>query len=132
MGDLVGVERKQLALFPENRADWVAIRVTRKSLSLLDVVEQRHLALVEQNAEYGGYLRAWSHDMAVTGNTTADDVMAAQIMKTDAAEHGVDMIEAATLWSVVKAIRAVVGRRYGRSRKAMRALAAAARRGEGA
>jgi hypothetical protein len=85
-----------------------------------DQVEAIHLSLLD-NDEYRAFLAALDNKQAVEGSLFDDDVMAAKMIREQAAKLGYVEVAQAKLTAIVKALRVVL-RRYGMSRKERRRM----------
>lgn len=102
---------------PTNTAAHLAHRKLKSKRTLNDLVEDVHLSLVE-DATYVGYLNAVWDEQAIEGSLSADNLMAAQMIRTRAVKQGGDLATE-KLATIAKAL-GIVLRRYEWSRKERR------------
>lgn len=96
-------------------------RAKRKSpprQNLNDIVEEYHLALFEDE-EYNKLLYAVYDEQAVEGSLSADNIMAARVLRQRAEELGNEFLKKEKLATISKCL-GVVLRRYNESRKERR------------
>jgi hypothetical protein len=103
---------------PEKIEDWV--RVLKEERSLNDLVEDIHRILVNEDSNYRGYLRAVRDAQAKEGSLSADNIMAAQLIRQKAVVMGTEVANE-KLATIVMSL-GVVLRRYNVSRKQRRNL----------
>jgi hypothetical protein len=100
---------------PEKIEDWT--RFIQAERTINDLVEDIHRVLVEDPG-YRAYLRAVYDEQAVEGSLSADNVMAAEMIREKAKDLGSE-VASEKLATIVKAL-GVVLRRYHASRKQRR------------
>ena len=105
-------ERPEPPALPVKVDDWK--RMLRIEVSFNDLVEQVHLALVE-DTEYLRLLYAVWDSQAVEGSLAADNFAAAGRIRDKAKEMGLAMVGTSNIATISKAL-GVVLRRYGSSR----------------
>lgn len=108
---------------PANVADLQAQRVVKRTVTLLDEVEQALLAIYDDE-NFRKYRDALEPEETVEGSIFADDICAAQEICKKAAEMGLSQIEGADLTTISMKLRGAE-RRFNASRK-QRAKAATA------
>lgn len=102
---------------PMNTAGFLAHRKLKAKRTLNDMVEEVHLLLVEDE-KYINYLNSVYDEQAVEGSLSADNLMAAQMIR----DRGLRLqngVSSEKLASISKALNIVL-RRYGFSRKERR------------
>lgn len=102
---------------PMTAAGFLAHRKLKSRRTLNDMVEEVHLLLAEDE-EYVGYLNAVWDEQAVEGSLSADNLMAAQMVRERAKAIG-NGAKSEKLASISKSINIIL-RRYGFSRKERR------------
>jgi hypothetical protein len=104
---------------PDTVREFMAHRKNDSKRTLNDQVEEIHLSLYETNDKYTEFLYAVYDEQAVEGSLAADNIMAAEIVRTKATQIKnveVSRQKLATIWKSLS----VVLRRYGFSRKERR------------
>lgn len=105
---------KEFKPVPRQMAEWVKKSGMERTIN--DQVEDVHIALVDEgNQEYLDYLDAVYDEQAVEGSLSADNTLAAKMIRDEAVKRNVPRIAQAKLATIVKAL-GVVLRRYGVSR----------------
>lgn len=101
---------------PKTATELLAFRKTKSARTLNDLVEAAYLKLYD-NADFNALIYAVYDEQAVEGSTSADNLMAAKMIR-DLAKKNEDMVELANqkLATISKALN-IVGRRFGFSRK---------------
>jgi len=112
---IVGREAPPL---PEKIEDWE--RQIKAERTLNDLVEDIHRALVNENPKYRAYLRATYDEHAVEGSLSADNTLAAMIIRDRAKDSEVYAEVAQEKLAIINMALGVVLRRYGASRKQRR------------
>ena len=102
---------------PSNIDDWK--RHIKAERTLNDLVEEIHRKLVNEDEQYRAYLRAVYDAHAVEGSLSADNTMAAIIIRKKADELGMDDVKDEKL-AIINMALGVVLRRYHASRKQRR------------
>jgi hypothetical protein len=100
---------------PANVTELEAGRITARTVSLLDEVEQAFLALFEE-PEFKKYRDALEDDACVEGSVFADDICAAQMIRKKAEVLGLHQVEDADLTLLSQKLRAAE-RRFNVARK---------------
>lgn len=103
---------------PTSVDKFLALRKLKAKRTLNDQIEDVHLHLIEVDG-YVSYLNAVYDEQAVEGSLSADNVMAAMMLREKAVEMGNSELGKEKLASISKAL-GVVLRRYGLSRKERR------------
>lgn len=101
---------------PAKLADWQ--RLLKQERTLNDQVEDIHRMLVEK-PDYIAYLKAIYDEQAVEGSLSADNIMAATMIRERARDINDIEVSKEKLATIVKAL-GVVLRRYGATRKERR------------
>jgi hypothetical protein len=91
----------------------------RNAPTLNDLVEEQHLPLLAENADYRAFLRAIWDEHAVEGSLAADNLMAARLIRERAHRFGSFSLAKEKLATIAKAL-GVVLRHHGCSRKQRR------------
>lgn len=104
---------------PATRDDLLAQKTMKSKPTLNDHVDALHVALWD-NADYQAFLDATSDADAVEGSLAADNLKAAEMIRTRAAEISDKMVAGKKLATIVIALNVVL-RRYNMTRK-MRAV----------
>lgn len=107
---------------PEKIDDWQ--RYTKVERTLNDMVEDLHRALVNEDAKYRAFLRAVYDAHAVEGSLSADNTMAAMIIRNKANQLDPGGEVATEKLAVISMALGVVLRRYRASRKQRREMVA--------
>ncbi len=108
---------KKAPPLPTKIEDWV--RQIKAERTLNDMVEDIHRDLVDENEEYREYLRAVYDAHAVEGSLSADNTMAAIIIRDKARADGPADVAKEKL-AIINMALGVVLRRYNASRKQRR------------
>lgn len=103
---------------PEKIDNWV--RTLKEERSLNDLVEDVHRVLVDESDDYRRYLWAVHDTQAKEGSLSADNIMAAQLIRQKATDQKTEVADE-KLATIVMAL-GVVLRRYNVSRKQRRNL----------
>jgi len=106
---------------PDKIENWH--RQIKAERTLNDLVEDIHRVLVDEDKEYRAYLRAVYDAHAVEGSLSADNVMAAIVIRKKAEEMGSTEIANEKL-AIISMALGVVLRRYRMSRKQRRLMVA--------
>jgi len=102
---------------PTNIEDWV--RQIKAERTLNDMVEDIHRSLVNESEPYRAYLRAVYDAHAVEGSLSADNTMAAVIIRDKAKDLHMTEVAEEKL-AIINMALGVVLRRYNASRKQRR------------
>ena len=102
---------------PDSIDDWV--RQIKAERTINDLVEDIHRVLVNDSAEYRGFLRATYDSHAVTGSLSFDNCKACELIQAKAVDLGVTDVAEEKL-AVINMALGVVLRRYKASRKQRR------------
>lgn len=102
---------------PANIDDWE--RSLKNERTLNDLVEDIHRILVNESAEYRGYLRAVADAHAVTGSMSFDNCKACELIQSKAKAIGSSEVANEKL-AIINLSLSVVLRRYNASRKQRR------------
>jgi len=107
--------------FPATRAAMLAIRKVKTKRTIIDLVEDIYLTLLEGESRdtFLDHLTALSNSEAVTGSTKLDDFIATQMVHKKAVDDGITDVVNAKLESVRRALL-YVSNRYGLSRRQLR------------
>jgi len=108
--------RPRPAALPASTGEMIAQRKIAQRRTLNDHVETIHLQLYE-NAEYQRLLDAVYDEDAVEGSLSADNLLAAQMIRECAKQNGRDPYVAEKKLATLSKALGVVLRRYGMSRK---------------
>ena len=103
---------------PANRSSLLAQRVGQMRRTLNDLVEEAHISLYE-NVRYNSFLNAVYDEQAVEGSLSADNIMAATMIREHATKNEDNPLAGEKLATIAKAL-GVVLRRYEISRKERR------------
>ena len=103
---------------PATKKDLLAQRVGQMRRTLNDMVEEAHISLYEDE-RYNSFLNAVYDEQAVEGSLSADNIMAATIIRDHAKKNGGGQLVNEKLATISKAL-GVVMRRYEISRKERR------------
>jgi hypothetical protein len=96
--------------------DEMLARKTMRAMTLNDYVDQIHVVLFAQNAEYGKLLDAVYDEDAVEGSLSIDNMLAAELIRKYASRNEVHYVSGKKLATIVKSLNIVL-RRYHISRK---------------
>jgi len=107
---------REAPALPERMQDWT--RYIKAERSLNDLVEDIHKTLVEEDPKYRAYLRAVYDAHAVEGSLSADNTMAAMLIRAKAEHLGSEV--ANEKLAIINLALNVVLRRYKASRKQRR------------
>jgi hypothetical protein len=110
------VTRSKPPALPATTADMLGQRKFEMRRTLNDHVETIHLKLYE-NTDYQRLLDAVYDEDAVEGSLAADNLLAAQMIRTAAVADNADPYVAEKKLATISKALAVVLRRYGMSRK---------------
>lgn len=116
MAQQAHLDRPMPPPLPADIKEWQRFMKIERTIN--DLVEDIHRMLVNESDAYRGYLRAVYDEQAVEGSLSADNVMAATLIR----EKGVAIdseVAGEKLATIVKAL-GVVTRRYHASRKQRR------------
>ena len=103
---------------PATKKDLLAQRVGQMRRTLNDMVEEAHIALYDDD-RYVAFLNAVYDEQAVEGSLSADNIMAATMIRDYAKKNGGGQLVNEKLATISKAL-GVVMRRYEISRKERR------------
>jgi hypothetical protein len=103
---------------PATAEDHLQHRIMQTQRTLNDMVEETHLQLIEDD-KYRDYLNAVWDEQAVEGSLSADNIMAATMIRTKAVKMGNAILAREKLATISKSL-GVVLRRYEFSRKQRR------------
>jgi hypothetical protein len=105
---------------PATAAAFAACRKSKAGRTFNDRIEDQILSLINGgNVEFLALLNAVQTVDAVEGSITADDFMAAKMIRDYASEHGDSVVAEANLTRIVRA-KGVALRRYGLDRTTRR------------
>lgn len=90
--------------FPKNVTNLEEQRIVKRTVTLLDEVEQTMLVLFE-DPKYRTYREALDTDTTVEGSIFADDVVAAQMIRNKAEEMGLRQVMEANLTTISQKLR---------------------------
>lgn len=113
------IQRREAPPLPEKIEQWE--RHTKVERTLNDMVEDLHRVLVNEDEKYRAYLRAVYDAHAVEGSLSADNVLAAMIIREKAKANGVTEVAEEKL-AIINMALGVVLRRYHASRKQRRQM----------
>lgn len=99
---------------PVARADLLARYKLMRQRTLNDYVDDIHVALWD-NKDYRDALEATSDEDAIEGSLSADNFLAAGMIRDYARKHHIERVQGKKLYTIVKALNVVL-RRYGISR----------------
>lgn len=100
---------------PANVTELLAQRVVKRTVTLLDEVEQAMTELFGEE-QFKQYREALDNDNTVEGSVFADDICAAQMIRKKAEEMGLRQIAEADLTTISQKLRAAE-RRFNASRR---------------
>ena len=105
---------------PATAAAFAACRKSKAGRTFNDRIEDHMLAMVNGgNPDFLALLNAVQNEDAVEGSITADNFMAAKMIRDHASEHGDSVVAEANLTRIVRA-EGVALRRYGLDRTTRR------------
>lgn len=101
---------------PRTTEEMIARRVFTRRRTLNDFVEDIHLELWEVSKEYMDYLDAVYDAEAVEGSRAADDLKAAECIRSYARKNDIGEVAGKKLATLVKALNVVLAK-YGATRR---------------
>ena len=116
MSKRVGPPRRRS--LPANVTELLAQRVVKRTVTLLDEVEQAMTELFNEE-QFKRYREALDNDSTVEGSVFADDICAAQMIRKKGDEMGLRQIGDADLTAISQKLRAAE-RRFNASRRQRR------------
>lgn len=111
------VKLREAPPLPERIEEWNREHGAERTLN--DLIEDIHRILVNEDPKYRAYLRATYDQHAVEGSLSADNVLAAMIIRDKAKEIGSSEVAQEKL-AIINMALGVVLRRYKASRKQRR------------
>ena len=109
------IGRPASRVLPANVTDLLAQRVVKRTVTLLDEVEQAMTAIYDE-PQYMRFREAIDNGDAVEGSIFADDIVSAQMIRKKAEVLGLHQVEEADLTLIAQKLRAAE-RRFNASRK---------------
>jgi hypothetical protein len=113
----MAIKLREAPPLPQHIDEWV--RQIKAERSFNDMVEDIHRDLVNENEKYRDYLRAVYDQHAVEGSLSADNTLAAILIRDKAKATGVTDVAKEKL-AIINMALGVVLRRYNASRKQRR------------